>query len=396
VLRPTRSIPPITIQSIPSEGAAAPVVQIEREEFPKSEPSPLLPPLSALDVPTSIRHKSTKLPASIEPGLAKPSGGSILPASIYTPSGINLTQPPPELDPGVDFDDSADGLAVRAPSFIDQAALMHVARFRFDGMFGITHPDRAEYYWPRQGFLRNIIGYDRPLGPPLQERSVDIHEYSFYVEVMLAQHVSFFTDIPIRTTYPDLNANESGLGDISFGVKCALFRDATHALTFQLRGTAPSGDGQRGLGVESWIVEPGLLWQHAITDRVTLFAEVRDRIPIEPQSDFAGNILRYGVGGSVIAFDVNGIRAMPTVEAVGWTVMSGKESAQFGSLAPLIQSSYGTTILTANYGIRFTLGDEMMSNSYLALSDLYVGYGQTYTNDRWYRDIVRVEYRLRF
>jgi len=29
-------------------------------------------------------------------------------------------------------------------------------------------------------------------------------------------------------------------------------------------------------------------------------------------------------------------------------------------------------------------------------SDIYVGYGRALTGDVWYRDIVRLEYRLRF
>ena len=394
--RTSRPIPSIIVSPVSGENAPVPVIQIERQEPPKPEQSPILPPLTVADVPQSIRPKSTRSSPSIEPGLAKPSGGLILPASIVTPSGINITRPPAQFEETVNYDETLDGLAVRAPSFIDQALPMHVVRLRADGFWGVTHPDRAEYFWPRQGFLRNVIGYDQPLGPPLQERSVDMHEGSFYVEVLLHPRISFFTDVPIRSTNPEINGKEAGLGDIGFGVKCALFLDSTHALSFQLRGIAPSGEGIRGLGTESWIVEPALLWQHAVTDRITMFAEVRDRIPIEPRSDFAGNILRYGIGGSIIALDTAGVRVMPTVEAVGWTIMSGKESAQFASADPLIQSSYAKTIVTVNYGVRFAFGHEITSNPYLALSDFYVGYGQAYTNDRWYRDIVRLEYRLRF
>ena len=61
-----------------------------------------------------------------------------------------------------------------------------------------------------------------------------------------------------------------------------------------------------------------------------------------------------------------------------------------------MQDSHGKTIINIDAGIRFTLGDSFADRGYLAMSDLYVGYGHAVTGMCWYRDIYRIEYRLRF
>jgi hypothetical protein len=46
----------------------------------------------------------------------------------------------------------------------------------------------------------------------------------------------------------------------------------------------------------------------------------------------------------------------------------------------------GDTIVNLKFGVR----------SYFGCSDLYLGYGRCVTGDRWYQDILRVEYRYHF
>ena len=87
---------------------------------------------------------------------------------------------------------------------------------------------------------------------------------------------------------------------------------------------------------------------------------------------------------------------MPTVEGVGWTIFGGAESPEYQAInEPLVQDSRGKTIVNVDAGIRFTLGDSFADRGYLAMSDLYIGYGHAVTGTRWYRDIYRIEYRLR-
>jgi hypothetical protein len=114
-----------------------------------------------------------------------------------------------------------------------------------------------------------------------------------------------------------------------------------------------------------------------------LEGEVRDWIPIGG-TDFAGNVIRYGVGLDYRIFDNDNLRIAPVAELVGWTVLSGKE---FANPPGVILDAAGDTIVNAKIGARFWFGNH---------SDIYVGYGRALTGAVWYKDIVRAEYRLAF
>ncbi len=234
-------------------------------------------------------------------------------------------------------------------------------------------------------------------GPHQRDWKVNAQIASVYVEARLAPDVSMFTNVPFRFTDPEFNANHAGLSDVSLGLKWAFVLEPTRAISFQVAGTAPTGNRERGMGSGNWSVQPGFLWQEVLTDRLTLFSEVEDSIPIHQRTNFAGNILQYGAGGSFMLAEIGHVRIMPTVEGVGWTILGGAESPEYQALnEPLVQDSHGKTIINIDAGIRFTLGDSFADRGYLAMSDLYVGYGHAVTGTRWYRDIYRIEYRLRF
>ena len=52
-----------------------------------------------------------------------------------------------------------------------------------------------------------------------------------------------------------------------------------------------------------------------------------------------------------------------------------------------VKSAGGDTIVNAKIGARFTFGDAQ---------SLYFGYGRALTGTVWYKDIIRVEYRMDF
>ena len=76
---------------------------------------------------------------------------------------------------------------------------------------------------------------------------------------------------------------------------------------------------------------------------------------------------------------------------VGWTVLSGKESDEFGNVI----NAAGDTIVNAKFGVRFGFG-QLMQPGGLDRVDLYVGYGRALTGDVWYKDMLRAEFRVRF
>jgi len=55
------------------------------------------------------------------------------------------------------------------------------------------------------------------------------------------------------------------------------------------------------VGRNNWNLEPAVLVYERLSDRLILEGEFRDFIPIESADDFAGNVIRYGLGLSYLA-----------------------------------------------------------------------------------------------
>ena len=70
----------------------------------------------------------------------------------------------------------------------------------------------------------------------------------------------------------------------------------------------------------------------------------------------------------------------PVVELVGWRVLNGYQTADPADAS-------GTNILNVKFGARATWANG---------SSIYGGYGLSLTDEDWYNDILRFEYRLSF
>ncbi|HXG09862.1 MAG TPA: hypothetical protein VNK04_08750 [Gemmataceae bacterium] len=307
---------------------------------------------------------------------------------------------------------AAVGAGVGMPSnttYIDTAIIRSMVRFRFDAAYDNNVPDRAEFFYAKCGCFRGLPAprnagplreflVSRGLfrdpsapGPPLPETGVDYQDIRSYVEIAASQRLSGFVELPVRFLNPEVNDNTAGFGDMEAGVKLGLITDpGCRYLTFQFRTYIPTGDAERGLGTNHVSLEPALLAFQRFGDRLILEGELRDWIPIGG-TDFAGNIIRYGVGVSyflvgnplVLAQPVDGgFWLAPVAEFVGWTVLDGK-----GSTPTFVFDAAGDTIVNAKFGARFGLGN---------YNSFSVSYGRALTGDVWYKDIVRVEYRLVF
>src|SRR5262249_7406564 len=145
-----------------------------------------------------------------------------------------------------------------------------------------------------------------------------------YMEWAPSCNFSVFVDLPWRFINPEQNANANGFGDMFFGGKAALINNCDTVLSGQLKAWMPTGDPFRGLGNDHLTLEPGVLLWRRLSERVTLEAQVTDWIPIGG-SDFAGNVLNYGIGLSFAAVQNENVRIGPVVELMGWTVLSGHE-----------------------------------------------------------------------
>lgn len=262
--------------------------------------------------------------------------------------------------------------------YIDSAIPADMLRLRYDPTYGNLRPSRAEFFYARTD----------PPGPGLKlpERRVDYQDLTAYAETALFPNLSAFVELPVRFLNPDLNPNTGGMADMNAGFKLAFIEDEARVVSFQLRTYAPTGDADRGLGTNHISLEPALLFHRALSDRVCLEGELRYWIPIGG-TDFAGDVIRYGLG---LGFDVirtGHSRVSLVTEFVGWTVLGGKSSQLFPSGVVRVQDATGDTIVNGKVGVRFGLSDRM---------DFFTGWGRPVTGERWYDNVLRLELRLLF
>lgn len=277
--------------------------------------------------------------------------------------------PPPPPDSGFSVRESTVG-------YIDNALIGNQLRLRYETAYDFTRPTRAEFFYARSS-----------PGPgfPFAERSLDYQDVSLYGEAALGNCLSVFVEAPFRWLNPEVNDNTSGLSDMNAGFKLALWNDGDCLATFQFRSYFPTGDASRGLGNDHLTLEPGLLLFARLGDRCCAEAELKLWIPIDGTEDFAGEVVRYGVGVSYDLDPCSRCRVRPVVEVVGWTVLDGRVAVVPPVGAATIEDASGDTIVNLKLGVRFNLTDTI---------DAYVGYGRALTGDTWYEDVIRGEVRV--
>jgi hypothetical protein len=262
--------------------------------------------------------------------------------------------------------------------YIDPAPLANLFRERFEAGYNFQRPTRAEFFYAQT----------RPAGPglPMPESRVDYQELYSYLEVILGERMSTFVEVPVRFLSPQVNSTASGLGDMNFGLKYLLQAEEDRIATFQFRTYVPTGDANLGLGNNHASLEPGLLLWQRLSDQCGLEGELRFWAPLGG-TGFAGDIVRYGVGAYYRLYENDRLAFTPVAEFVGWTVLNGKESFVQASGMPAIVQASGDTIVNAKVGLRVSIA---------GLGDFYAGYGHPITGDRWYENVFRVEFRVRF
>ena len=306
---------------------------------------------------------------------------------------------------------------------------------RYDSAFDINRPDRATFIY---GAWKELSFHPHPVrgtgqaffdggarGPRQLPSEVNYQEATAYFELATKDNrFSAFADIPVRYLdfrnlqedgnlaaeinpltkkfFPEpkdengtQHTNLEGLSDIQLGFKAALIASPTQFLTFQLRTYVPTGNAANGMGTGHVSLEPGLLLFKQLTDRMFFQGQARYWVPLTGDP-VAGDIFIYGAGLGVDAYRSGSLHIVPITEVVGWTVMSGFQSV-FGPMgvSPAsglptthgVSDASGNTIVNVKFGARTYFG---------AGHDVYMGWGHAVTGDRWYRNILRVEYRYTF
>jgi hypothetical protein len=407
-----------------------------------------IPPQPENDVPQIAQTPQMPypgVPPQAAPGAAQPSRPMTL-SDLYGPEG---TPAPPAagmpapytggfgtaFEPGTGLAGGGGSAALAASSmYIDTAIIRTRIRVRYDSEYEINTPDKAEFFYAKCGcfanpnnFARQLLngpapgvlnlgaaaqaGYDpkargpqhAPAGNPNVfggDPKINAQELTSYFEYAANPTFSTFVEVPVRFLNPTLVRNFYGFSDINAGFKCALVAEPDRYYTFQLRGYAPTGAADRGLGTGHVSLEPAFLVFQMLSDRLIFNGEVRDWIPIGG-SNFAGNVIRYGVGLTYNLVLTDHLRIAPMEEVVGWSILSGKELQATGGLfnPGTTKSVSDQTIVNEKIGLQIGIGNYTQAGGGSMLNDrhtLGVSYGRVLTGDHWYKDIIRVEYNFWF
>jgi len=261
-------------------------------------------------------------------------------------------------------------------SFIDSALPMTQYRVKFDSANNLTRPNRAEFFWPATGVN----------GRPLPERNVDYQELRNYFEIACHDRLSFFVEMPVRFLDPEINDYTIGAGDINAGMKLTVLQTECSVVTGQMRVYANTGIGERGLGTDRLVLEPGILFNQRLHEWITLEGEVKYVMPMQG-SALAGDVLRYGLGVTLFKQKNCGLWATPTAEFFGWVPVNGQEQYLTANNTVVTQDVSGKNVISGLWGGRVGFGDYF---------DVYGGYGVRLDGDAWFDEIWRLEVRFKF
>jgi hypothetical protein len=293
----------------------------------------------------------------------------------------------------------------RRPSmvgYINDAGIQSQMRVRLDFATENDTPDRAEFFYAKCGCFRDAPATDPTFDPdargpgPGLGTVVDFRQFYLQLEYAFGDRFSVYGELPFRWIEPDPQAfvagtgsfgNQGGVSDLRIGVKAALVASERRMLTAQLQGILPTGDGRKGLGTEHGSIEPALLYNEALGERGAFEAQFGVVIPtdgsrglFDDSDKYSGSVLYYGFGPSVELYRSEALSFAPVVELVGWYVLGGYQS-------PEMTEAEGVTVVNLKLGARF---------EFAARNSIYAGYGFALTDDVWYDDVLRVEYRVTF
>ncbi len=291
--------------------------------------------------------------------------------------------------------------------YVDNAVVGTQLQVRFDYNAGIDRADRAEFIQGKCGCYRQLDrdpdapgAADPDVEDPFSEAIIGTEaqylDYALDAEFAFHPRASVFAEIVYRTAQVAGVRDWVGWGDAAVGFKAAILMQPERFLTAQLRTYLPTGDASEGLGTDHVSLEPSLLLYNELTSRARLEAEVRYWVPLggstgkgvegfDDSDDYAGPVLRYGAGLGYDLIEDSWLRFTPVVEVVGWQVLGGLATYSENGRASGLESedATGTMILNVKTGARIGLGGH----------DLFAGIGFALTEDVWYDQIIRVEYR---
>jgi hypothetical protein len=285
--------------------------------------------------------------------------------------------------------------------YLDPAAPVTMFRLRYDTAVNNRFPDRGEYFYAKCGCFRDPALAGAMLDPNAQgpagaNTSVNYQEIRPYFEYAFNPRISIFTELPVRFVSFNSIPGTGGLGDtggfsdMNAGFKYALIAEQDRYLTYQFRAYFPTGDAGQGLGTDHVSLESSLLYYRRLSNKWLLQGQFTSFNPIDG-SEFASDVLQYGGGLGYLLHQSESVTVIPTVEMVGWTFLNGQKFNPIDGQS----SASGDTIINVKPGVRVGFG-RAPGPMMMQQQSIYAGFGIPVTDEQFYSNLFRVEYRFVF
>ncbi|WP_406695646.1 hypothetical protein V5E97_32035 [Singulisphaera sp. Ch08] len=271
-----------------------------------------------------------------------------------------------------------------ASFFVDPARPRTQKRLRWDHGYSLWFPDRSEYFWARS-FRGPGPQPRRPVtksGRPVYgERLLNYDQLYVYMEAALPRF-SIFTEIPYRSTSPDLTDHHAGFADMNVGTKSLLLDCDLIQLTLQVKTYIPIGSVSDGLGNGHVSLEPSLLMALHLAPHTYLQGQIAEWVPLGGDPDYAGAILHYHMSMNHLLWKV-----MPDVPLIGTLEFNGWSFQDGAFTAPILgpQNSSGDSYLSLGPGLRMAVCNYI---------DFGVGTAFSLNSPNWGDPLIRSEIRI--
>jgi hypothetical protein len=268
--------------------------------------------------------------------------------------------------------------------FVDAARPVTQMRLRWDEAWDMRDPDRAEFFYARQG-LR---------GPHNLVRTLDYRDLNMYMEAAAGKAGLF-----VETSYIAIDptpdpllpgaSNKSGFNDMTAGTKAMLLDCELTQVTFQFKTYIPTGNFTSGLGTGHVSLEPSFLFNLRISPTTYVQGQLAYWIAIGGDNLYQGNVFHcHGSLNHVLCKLTSNVELVGTFEANEWSVMNGAfSSPNLVSNGQPVPIHAVTTMFSMGPGVRLFVCDKI---------DIGVGSAFATTTDHWAEGIIRTEFRWRF